>query len=58
MKPNPVAIVTFRRNGASASLTSSSLMNGPHNSAVSKKVPRSTAARVSAIISALSAADH
>jgi hypothetical protein len=50
--PNLVAITTWSRSGASASPTSSSLTNGPYTSAVSKKVtPRSTAARISAIMS-------
>src|SRR5713101_3948811 len=55
-KPNFVAITTWPWNGASASPTSSSFVNGPYTSAVSKNVtPRSTAARISAIISCLSA---
>ena len=55
--PNLVAITTRSGTGASASPTSSSFVNGPYTSAVSKKVtPRSTAERSSAIISALSAA--
>jgi hypothetical protein len=50
--PNFVAMTTRSRTGASASPTSSSFVNGPYASAVSKKVtPRSTAARTSAIIS-------
>ena len=56
-QPNFVAITTPLRNGASASPTSSSFVNGPYTSAVSKNVtPRSTAVRMSAIISCLSAA--
>src|SRR6266478_3556297 len=56
LKPNFVAITTRSRNGASASPTSSSLVKGPYTSAVSKNVtPRSTADRISAIISFLSA---
>src|SRR5438105_2247093 len=55
-KPNLVAMTTRSRNGASASPTSSSLVKGPYTSAVSKKVtPRSTADRISEIISFLSA---
>src|SRR2546426_1922603 len=42
LNPNLVAITTCPRKGASASPTSSSLVNGPYASAVSKKVmPRS-----------------
>ena len=53
-KPNLVAITTCSRNGARASPTSSSFVNGPYTSAVSKNVtPRSTAARMSEIISCL-----
>ena len=53
--PNFVAITTWSRTGSSASPTSSSFVNGPYTCAVSKKVtPRSTAARVRSIISALS----
>src|SRR6266536_4322661 len=56
-KPNLVAITTSSRTGASASPTSSSFANGPYASAVSKNVtPRSTAVRISTIISCLSAA--
>jgi hypothetical protein len=56
-KPNLVAITTRSRKGARASPTSSSLMNGPYTSAVSKRVtPRSKAARISAIASRLSGA--
>src|SRR6202158_1533226 len=55
-QPNFVAITTCSRNRARASPTSSSLVNGPYTSAVSKKVtPRSTAVRISEIISFLSA---
>src|SRR2546425_9228046 len=55
-KPNLVAMTTRSRNGASASPTSSSLVKGPYTSAVSNKVtPRSTADRISEIISFLSA---
>src|SRR6266550_1695020 len=50
--PNFVAITTCFRKGATASPTSASLVNGPYTSAVSKNVmPRSNAARISAIIS-------
>jgi len=50
--PNFVAMTTRSRTGARASPTSSSFVNGPYTSAVSKNVtPRSTAARRSAIIS-------
>src|SRR5512143_1184970 len=53
--PNLVAITTCPLNGSSASPTSSSFVNGPYTSAVSKKViPRSTAVRRKAIISCLS----
>src|SRR6185369_15532495 len=53
--PNFVAITTCPLSGASASPTSSSFVNGPYTSAVSKKVtPRSTAVRSSEIISCLS----
>src|SRR6185369_6485906 len=53
--PNFVAITTCPLSGASASPTSSSFVNGPYTSAVSKKVtPRSTAVRRSEIISCLS----
>ncbi len=49
-KPNFVAMTTCSRKGASASPTSSSFVNGPYASAVSKSVtPRSTAARMIAI---------
>ena len=55
--PNFVAITTWLRKGASASPTSSSFLNGPYTSAVSKNVtPRSTAFRRSAVISLVSAA--
>ena len=48
--PNFVAITTWSRNGASASPTSSSFVNGPYASAVSNIVtPRSTAARMIAM---------
>src|SRR2546422_1609297 len=36
-KPNLLAMTTLSRKGASASPTSSSLVNGPYTSAVSKK---------------------
>src|ERR1700690_3427491 len=53
--PNLVAIATLPLKGASASPTSSSLVNGPYTSAVSKNVmPRSTAAWRRAVISFLS----
>ena len=53
--PNFVAITTWSRTGASASPTSSSLVNGPYTWAVSKNVtPRSTAVRSRSIISVLS----
>src|SRR5580658_7569910 len=53
--PNLVAMTTFPRNGARASPTSSSFVNGPYTSAVSKKVmPSSTLFRISEIISGLS----
>jgi hypothetical protein len=56
-KPNLVAMTMSPRNGASASPTSSSFVNGPYASAVSKNVtPRSTAFRMSAIISCRSPA--
>src|ERR1700736_5224722 len=56
-QPNFVAITTLSRKGASASPTSSSFVNGPYTSAVSKNVtPRSTAARISEIPSFLSTA--
>src|SRR4249919_3984263 len=55
LNPNFVAITTCWRNGAKPSPTSSSFVNGPYTSAVSKNVtPRSTAARRSEIISCLS----
>jgi len=51
-KPNFVAMTTFSRTGSSASPTSSSFVNDPYTSAVSKRVtPRSTAYRISRIIS-------
>src|SRR5438128_11151725 len=54
--PNFVAITTVPRKGARASPTSSSFVNGPYTSAVSKNVtPRSTAVRMREIISDLSA---
>src|SRR6266849_6540353 len=47
LNPNLVAITTRSRIGASASPTSSSFVNGPYASAVSKNVtPPSTAARI------------
>jgi hypothetical protein len=50
--PNFVAITTLPRKGARASPTSSSFVNGPYTSAVSKNVmPRSTAAWRRAIVS-------
>src|SRR5437667_137175 len=53
-QPNLVAITTLPRKGASASPTSSSLVNGPYTSAVSKNVtPCSTAARIRATISCM-----
>jgi len=55
--PPDAAAATCPRYGARASPTSSSFVNGPYTSAVSKKVtPRSTAVRICAIISCLSAA--
>src|SRR5438270_1334392 len=57
LNPNLVAITTYLRKGARASPTSSSLVNGPYTSAVSKNVtPRSTAARISEIPCCLSIA--
>src|SRR5262245_15928686 len=54
--PNFVAIATCPRKGARASPTSSSFVNGPYTSAVSKNVtPRSTALRMRVTISCLSA---
>ena len=51
-KPNFVAMTTCSRNGARASPSSSSFVNGPYASAVSKSVtPRSTAARTILIAS-------
>jgi len=51
--PNLVAIMTWSRNGSSASPTMSSFANGPYTSAVSKKVtPTSTARLMTAIASA------
>ncbi len=56
-KPNLVAMTTLSRTGASASPTSSSFVNGPYASAVSKKVtPPSYAARITLIASFFSAA--
>src|SRR6476660_2534441 len=55
LKPNFVAITTCSRTGARASPTSSSLVNGPYTSAVSKNVtPSSTADLITEIISCLS----
>src|SRR5882672_7826258 len=57
LNPNFVAITTCWRNGARPSPTSSSFVKGPYTSAVSKNVtPRSTAARITEIISCLSPA--
>src|SRR5215472_604654 len=54
-QPNLVAITTCPRKVAKASPTSSSFVNGPYTSAVSKNAtPRSTAARSREIISCLS----
>jgi len=48
LKSNLVAITTLSRIGAKASPTTSSFVNGPQASAVSKKVtPLSKAARIS-----------
>jgi hypothetical protein len=50
--PNLVAITTRSRTGASASPTSSSLVNGPYTSAVSNNVtPCSTPVRINAMAS-------
>src|SRR6266496_3914009 len=55
LNPNFVAITTCPLKGSSASPTSSSFVNGPYTSAVSKNVtPRSTALCRKSIISCLS----